>query len=201
MAAGACDQMASTGHYRHWKRDFELCREIGITHLRYGPPLHLIFEGPGQFDWSRIDEPMAELQRPGRSRSSTSAISACPPGSAISRIREIVAALAEYAGAFARRYPWVRFYTPVNEMYVCARMSALDGVWNEQLHDEGAFINAVFNVAARLSRHDRRHPRRPRRRRSSSTAKAASFASPAAPTPRSSASPISRTSAASCRSI
>ena len=36
-------------------------------------------------------------------------------------------ALADYAGAFAARYPWVRFYTPVNEMYVCARMSALDG--------------------------------------------------------------------------
>ena len=37
-----------------------------------------------------------------------------------------------YARAFAERYPWVRLYTPVNEMYVCARMSALDGNWNEQ---------------------------------------------------------------------
>ena len=53
---------------------------------------------------------------------------------------DIADALAEYAGAFAERYPWVRFYTPVNEMYVCARMSALQGLWNEQLHDEGAFV-------------------------------------------------------------
>ena len=142
------DQMASTGHYRHWKRDFELCREIGITHLRYGPPLHLIFEGPGQFDWSRIDEPMAELQAAGPEPIVDLCHFGVPSWLGDFQNREIVAALAEYAGAFARRYPWVRFYTPVNEMYVCARMSALDGVWNEQLHDEGAFINAVFNVAA-----------------------------------------------------
>ena len=38
-----------------------------------------------------------------------------------------------------RALPGVRFYTPVNEMYVCARMSALDGLWNEQLRDEGAY--------------------------------------------------------------
>jgi beta-glucosidase/6-phospho-beta-glucosidase/beta-galactosidase len=42
----------------------------------------------------------------------------------------------------------VRFYTPVNEMYVCARMSALDGLWNEQAEDEGAFTTAAFNLAA-----------------------------------------------------
>ncbi|HJU77734.1 MAG TPA: glycoside hydrolase family 1 protein, partial [Sphingomicrobium sp.] len=35
-----------------------------------------------------------------------------------------------------------------NEMYVCARMSALDGVWNEQLKDEHAFVTAAFNLAA-----------------------------------------------------
>jgi beta-glucosidase/6-phospho-beta-glucosidase/beta-galactosidase len=41
----------------------------------------------------------------------------------------------------------VRFYTPVNEMYVCARMSALEGLWNEQLRDEAAFVKAAFNLA------------------------------------------------------
>ena len=32
-------------------------------------------------------------------------------------------------------------------MYVCARMSALDGIWNEQLHDEGAYARAAWNLA------------------------------------------------------
>ena len=62
------------------------------------------------------------------------------PGSENLQNNEIVAALSEYARAFAKRYPWVRFYTPVNEMYVCARYSALDGLWNEQLRSEDAFV-------------------------------------------------------------
>ena len=41
----------------------------------------------------------------------------------------------------------MRFYTPVNEMYVSARMSALDGLWNEQLRDEGAYVRAAWNLA------------------------------------------------------
>jgi beta-glucosidase/6-phospho-beta-glucosidase/beta-galactosidase len=60
---------------------------------------------------------------------------------------ELPERLAEYAGAFARRYPWVRLYTPVNEMFVAARMSALDGVWNEQLRSESAFVNAIRQLA------------------------------------------------------
>lgn len=60
---------------------------------------------------------------------------------------QVTEALAAYAGAFAARYPWVRFYTPINEMYVCARLSALDGLWNEQLRDERAFATAVRHLA------------------------------------------------------
>jgi beta-glucosidase/6-phospho-beta-glucosidase/beta-galactosidase len=60
---------------------------------------------------------------------------------------EVPQRLAEYAGAFAKRYPWIRLYTPVNEMYVAARMSALEGVWNEQLRSETGFVTAVRHLA------------------------------------------------------
>ena len=59
------DEMCSTRHYQHWQHDFELAREIGITHLRYGPPLHLILTGPGQYDWNYIDPQMEELCKSG----------------------------------------------------------------------------------------------------------------------------------------
>ena len=52
------------------------------------------------------------------------------PGSATQNT-DVPEALAGYAEPFARASPG-SFYTPVNEMYVCARMSALDGTWNEQ---------------------------------------------------------------------
>ena len=54
------------------------------------------------------------------------------------QIPKVPHALADYARAFARRYPWVRLYILVNEMYVFAKPSALDGLWNEQCRDERA---------------------------------------------------------------
>jgi hypothetical protein len=61
------DEMRATGHYRRWREDFELAREVGVTHIRYGPPLHLTFTGPGQFDWDWSDD-TAQGPRKVRSR-------------------------------------------------------------------------------------------------------------------------------------
>ena len=53
---------------------------------------------------------------------------------------------AEYASAFATRYPWVQLYTPVNEMYICAAFSAIYGWWNEQLKSDRAFVTALKHL-------------------------------------------------------
>jgi beta-glucosidase/6-phospho-beta-glucosidase/beta-galactosidase len=141
------DEMDSTRHYELWQEDFALAREVGITHIRYGPPLHLIFEGPGKYDWDYCDPQMEELCELGPEPIVELCHFGVPSWLGNLQNPEIASALAEYAEAFAARYPWVRFYTPVNEMYVCARMSALDGIWNEQLHDEGAYARAAWNLA------------------------------------------------------
>jgi len=141
------DEMDSTGHYKLWQHDFELAREIGITHIRYGPPLHLIFRGPGQYEWDYCDPQMEGLRDYGPEPIVDLCHFGVPSWLGNFQNSDIATALAEYAGAFAERYPWVRFYTPCNEMYVCARMSALDGIWNEQLRDEGAYARAAWNLA------------------------------------------------------
>ena len=141
------DEMQSTRHYSLWQQDFELAREVGITHIRYGPPLHLIFEAPGKYDWTYCDPQMAELCDHGPEPIIDLCHFGLPSWLGDFQNGDIGPALAEYAAAFAERYPWVRFYTPVNEMYVCARMSALDGIWNEQLRDEGAYGRAAWNLA------------------------------------------------------
>ena len=46
------DEMEKCGHYTHWRTDFRLVTELGIRFLRYGPPLHTTFIGPGR----RINE-------------------------------------------------------------------------------------------------------------------------------------------------
>ncbi len=141
------DQMAATRHYDRWREDFQRAREVGVSHLRYGPPLHLVFTGPGTFDWSWVDEPMKELCEIGPEPIVDLCHFGLPDWLGDFQNPEVAAAFAEYAGAFARRFPRVRFYTPVNEMYVCAKFSALSGIWNEQLRDETAFTTACLNVA------------------------------------------------------
>jgi len=141
------DEMAATGHYRRWPEDLELAVELGLSHLRYGPPLHLAYPARGRFDWALVDGPMQAMER----RGLTPIVDLChfglPDWLADFQNPEVPEALTAYAAAFAERYPQVRFFTPINEMYVCARFSALDGLWNEQLRDERAFATAVRHLA------------------------------------------------------
>jgi beta-glucosidase/6-phospho-beta-glucosidase/beta-galactosidase len=141
------DQMAACGHYRHWRTDLELVRDLGLRYLRYGPPLHLIYRGPDRYDWAFLDDVAALMQR----LSIVPIMDLChfglPDWLQNFQNPEVPHALACYARPFARRYPWVRLYTPVNEMYVCAKLSALDGLWNEQCRDERSFVTAVRHLA------------------------------------------------------
>ena len=61
---------------------------------------------------------------------------------------ELPVYFAEYCEAVAQRYPWVRYYTPVNEIYVTARLSAKDGIWNEQLQSDQGFVTALKHLVA-----------------------------------------------------
>lgn len=141
------DELEATDHYRFWRRDLELVRDLGLRHLRYGPPLHRTFLAAGRYDWSFMDQVADEMQRLGIVPIVDLCHFGVPDWLENFQNPELPERLAEYAAAFASRYPWIRHYTPVNEMYVAARMSALDGVWNEQLRSEGAFVTAIRHLA------------------------------------------------------
>jgi dTDP-4-dehydrorhamnose reductase len=53
--------------------------------------------------------------------------------------------LAHYAGMVAARYPWLEYYTPVNEPCTTARFAGLYGVWYPHGHDDRTFIQALLN--------------------------------------------------------
>ena len=141
------DQLAETKHYKYWRRDLELVRELGLKYLRYGLPLHLTFLGENEFDWSFADEVMPAMRELGIVPIMDLCHFGVPDWLENFQNPKMPQALANFARAFAERYDWVKFYTPVNEMYVTARMSALDGVWNEQLKSDMGFVTATRNVA------------------------------------------------------
>src|SRR5689334_7663658 len=50
------DEMEKCFHYKYWQRDIDLVEEMGIQFLRYGSPLHRVWLGAGQYDWSFTDQ-------------------------------------------------------------------------------------------------------------------------------------------------
>jgi len=141
------DQLYETDHYHYWLRDLELVKEIGLKYLRYGFPIHLVYHGRNKFDWSFTDAVCDAMQRLGIVPIIDLVHFGLPDWLENFQNTELAECLGVYAAAFAERYSWIRFYTPVNEMYVTARMSALEGAWNEQMRSERAFVTATRNVA------------------------------------------------------
>src|SRR3954447_5017927 len=141
------DQMEACGHYRHWRLDFDCVEELGLNFLRYGPPIHTTYLGPGRYDWSFADITLLDLKR----RDIVPIVDLChfgvPDWIGDFQNPDFPQLFALYAGAFAERYPWVQLYTPVNEMFVCAVFSARWGWWNEQLKSDRAFVTALKHIA------------------------------------------------------
>ena len=140
------DEMEKTRHYECWKEDFELVTEIGVDALRYGPPLHRTHLGPGKYDWEFTDQTFAALERMDVIPIADLCHFGVPDWIGNFQNPDWPRYFAEYAKAFAKRFPWVRFYTPVNEIYVCARASAEEGKWNERLSSDQAFVTALKHL-------------------------------------------------------
>ncbi len=142
------DLLAECGHYRHWQKDLHLVKELGLNVLRYGLPYHLIHLGAGSYDWSFADTVMHEMQKLGITPILDLLHFGVPDWLGNFQNPELPLHFADYCEAVAQRYPWVRYYTPVNEIYVTARISAKDGLWNEQLKSDQAFVTALKHLVA-----------------------------------------------------
>ncbi|HZI28035.1 MAG TPA: family 1 glycosylhydrolase [Gemmatimonadaceae bacterium] len=150
------DELRKCGHYERWREDFDCAQELGVGLLRYGPPYYTMHTAPGKYDWDWTDEVLPTLQKTGI----IAAIDLChfgvPDWIGDFQNPDFPALFADYARAFAERYPWVRFYTPVNEMYIAAEFSGYYGWWNERLTTHRGFVTALkhlvrANVLAMIS--------------------------------------------------
>ena len=140
------DQLELCGHYRHWRTDFDRVQELGVRFLRYGPSLYRTWVGPERYDWSFADQAFAELRR----RGITPIVDLChfglPDWLGNFQNPDFPGQFACYARAFAERFDWVRLYTPVNEMLICALFSGRHGWWNEQLATDRGFVTALKHL-------------------------------------------------------
>jgi dTDP-4-dehydrorhamnose reductase len=139
------DQTPRSGH-QHRIDDLERFAELGMRSLRY-PALweRISPEHPDLRDFAWTDERLPAMRRLGLNP----ILTLCHHGSGpryTSLLHDNFApGLAAHAAAVARRYPWVRDWTPVNEPLTTARFSALYGYWYPHTTDERLFWVALLN--------------------------------------------------------
>src|SRR5579884_1845235 len=100
------DEMDACGHYDRWREDLELVEGLGVRLLRWGPPIHRTWLGPGRFDWAFCDAVLDGMS----ARGIIPIVDLCHFGMPdwlgnSFQNPEFAPAFAAYARAFARRYP------------------------------------------------------------------------------------------------
>ena len=154
------DQLESTGHDRR-DDDISAIASLGVRTVRY-PVLweRVAPDGLETADWSWTDRRLAALRAHGVEPIVGLVHHGSGPRSTDLLDAGFVDGLARFAGAVAERYPWLRFFTPVNEPLTTARFAGLYGLWYPHARDDRSFVRILLNecraVAASM-RAVRRH--------------------------------------------
>ncbi|EMR03127.1 family 1 glycosylhydrolase [Cesiribacter andamanensis] len=138
------DQLIRNGH---WERisDLKLIAELGIKTVRY--PLlweKIAPQGIKKADWSWADERLACLQELGITPIAGLLHHGSGPRYTHLLDPDFPEKFTEFALAVAERYPWLRYFTPINEPLTTARFSCLYGHWYPHKRSSSAFAKALL---------------------------------------------------------
>ena len=156
------DQLARCGHYARGD-DLDRIAALGIRTLRY--PLLWERAATGvagvNIDWAFADERLARLQALGITPiAGLVHHGSGPPGADFTTRAISRRASPTMPAQLARRFPWLEWYTPVNEPLTTARFSGLYGHWYPHERSGRAF---AAHPDQRMPRHgagDAGDPRR-----------------------------------------
>ncbi|WP_343731730.1 family 1 glycosylhydrolase [Duganella sp.] len=138
-------QMEQNGHDKRLS-DLDRFAALGITALRYPVLWELVApDGPDRADWSLPDERLPALRELGITPIAGLVHHGSGPRHTSLTAPGFAEQLAEYAGAVAQRYPWLEYYTPVNEPCTTARFAGLYGHWYPHERSDRAFVRALLN--------------------------------------------------------
>jgi dTDP-4-dehydrorhamnose reductase len=135
------DQVTRTGHGARLD-DLDRLADLGLRTVRY-PVLWQQCAAP--YDWRWADERLGRLQELGIRPIVGFLHHGCGPLPGGFLDPGFVDGLTKFAREFARRFPWVDAYTPVNEPLTTARFSGMYGLWHPGARDAAVFAR-IFLV-------------------------------------------------------
>ncbi len=139
------DQITRSGHESR-PGDLERIAATGIRTLRY--PVLWERTAPQSLsapDWRWPDQQLAKLRELGITPIVGLVHHGSGPRYASIEHPAFVDGLAAFAGMVARRYPWVEYYTPVNEPVTTARFCGLYGHWFPHGQSGRSFLRLLYH--------------------------------------------------------
>jgi dTDP-4-dehydrorhamnose reductase len=139
------DQLQYSGHY-YREDDIEHIAQLGIKKLRY--PVLWEKNQPERnrvIDWSWITKQLNQIKE--KNIDVIAGLVHHGSGPAYTNLADenFPYLLAEYAKKVAGQFPWIEYYTPVNEPLTTARFSGLYGVWYPHQNNSKAFTQMLLN--------------------------------------------------------
>jgi len=139
------DQLDYTGHYDR-KGDIEKFVKLGICAIRY--PVLWEFHQPNKnvpINWKWAARQLNLI----RQNNITPIVGLVHHGSG-PKFTDLLdpnfpVDLASYATQVAKRFPWIEYYTPVNEPLTTARFSGLYGLWYPHHNNDLSFARILLN--------------------------------------------------------
>lgn len=139
------DQLSMAGHYER-PSDIERFAELGISKLRYP----VLWETHQPYANKKIDWRWTEQQLNAIRRNNVVPVAGLlhhGSGPLFTNLldEKFPEKLAAYAAKVAAKFPWLKYYTPVNEPLTTARFSGLYGFWYPHMQNELSFIQMLLN--------------------------------------------------------
>ncbi|HEY8669181.1 MAG TPA: family 1 glycosylhydrolase [Tepidisphaeraceae bacterium] len=149
------DQFKWTQHDRFWRDDFKRAKEeLGINHLRYALPWHVLEAEPGKFQWGYADERIEELEKLGIEVMLDVMHFGTPRwlGQAVGD-PEFPESLERFTHEIVSRYRGsIKTWCPCNEPLVCALFSGDFGFWPPHARKWHGYMPVLSRVVQGVSR-------------------------------------------------
>jgi dTDP-4-dehydrorhamnose reductase len=139
------DQFEFGGHYNR-DNDIELIASLGVKMLRY-PVLwekhQAVKDGP--VDWAFSERKLLKLRELGIQPIAGLVHHGCGPKHVNFFDGSFEEGVADYAKLVAERFPWLEYYTPVNEPLTTARFCGLYGHWYPHHKSDYSFYKILLS--------------------------------------------------------
>jgi dTDP-4-dehydrorhamnose reductase len=139
------DQLDYSGHYNR-PDDIKAFAELGIKKMRY--PVLWEKHKPNAdsvIDWTHTEQKLQELKQRGVEPIAGLVHHGSGPMYVNMLEDSFANGLAAYAKQVAEKFPWLEYYTPVNEPLTTARFCGLYGLWHPHGTTAESFLRVLLN--------------------------------------------------------